>query len=128
MYVGATTPTALHNDRSVRQQGLKGGTSHLHDKVRIDLRTVDDNEPLIFIAKDIFKAFGGWVRGCPGLMTMLTIRLDQLGILVKRLLDDSVHHLPKAIKSFVNASKSVVRHDENEGMLFNEGELKSFSL
>jgi hypothetical protein len=34
------------------------------------------------------------------------------GILVKRLLDGGFHPLPKAIKSFVNAGKSVVRHDK----------------
>jgi hypothetical protein len=49
-------------------------------------------------------------------------------ILIKPLLDGSVHCLPKAIKSFVNAGKSFVHHDENEGMLFNEGELKTCSL
>ncbi len=49
------------------------------------------------------------------------------GIVVKRLPDGSVHCLPNAIESFVNAGKSIVRHDENKGMLFNEGELKTFS-
>jgi hypothetical protein len=38
------------------------------------------------------------------------------GILVKHLLDASVHRLPEAIASFVNVGESVVRHDENEGM------------
>ncbi len=49
----------------------KGGTSHLRDEVRVDIRAVDGNRPLFANAEDVAKAFGGWVGPRPGPTTML---------------------------------------------------------
>ncbi len=49
----------------------KGGTSHLRDEVRVDIRAIDGNRPLFADAKDVAKAFGGWVGSRPGPTTTL---------------------------------------------------------
>ncbi len=54
----------------------KGGTSHLCDEVRVDVRAVNGYEPLIAEA-EVAKAFGGRVRQCPRLTPMLAVHLDQ---------------------------------------------------
>ncbi len=65
-------PAALHDARSFRAEGPnEGGTSHLHNEVRIDVHAIDGYGALFANAEDIAKAFGGWVGRHPGPTTML---------------------------------------------------------
>ncbi len=43
----------------------EGGTSYLCDEVRVDVRAIDGDGPLVADAKDVAKANGGQVRGRP---------------------------------------------------------------
>jgi hypothetical protein len=47
------------------------------DEVSVEVHTNDGDRPLFTKAKDVAKAFGGWVRRHPGLMTTLANRPDQ---------------------------------------------------
>jgi hypothetical protein len=55
----------------------EGGTSHIHDKVRANASTVDDDRPLFANTEDLTKAFGGQVGRRPGPTMTLAVSLDQ---------------------------------------------------
>ncbi len=78
MYVRATTPATVQDARSIQRIDLMREARHI-SVTRSPSMSVPSMVMSLLCAdaKDVAKAFGGWVGRRPGLMTTLTVCPDQ---------------------------------------------------